>query len=209
MSIFLVRHGESLGNRDRIIQPESIALSPLGERQAELLAARFASLDVARVLCSDLVRARMTAAPLVARTGATLVLSPLLRERNFGRLRGTPYSELTCDPFAPDYVPDGGESWPVFHERVAQAFQQIATMRREAEGNLVVVTHGLVLGALLERHVPAAIHAHGALSSAPANTSVTQLSAEPPYPPTLLHCCLHLTELASTDDDGGAGKGPV
>jgi probable phosphoglycerate mutase len=191
MSILLVRHGETPSNRDRVMQVESTPLSPLGMRQAELLASRLRGLGVARVLCSDLERARMTAGPLVRSTGATLVLSPLLRERDFGDLRGTPYSALTCDPFAPDYEPPGGESWPAFYARVAQAFELVCAVRGELAGNLVVITHGLLLRALIQEHVPWPEHA-GERPQQFLNTSVTRLSAQAPYAPTLVNCCAHL-----------------
>jgi probable phosphoglycerate mutase len=193
MGILLVRHGETPSNRDRIMQVESTPLSPVGARQAELLAPRLARLGVARILCSDLERARATAAPLSRLTGAELVLTELLRERDFGALRGTPYSALTCDPFAPDFVPPGGESWPVFHARVAEAFTLLSEMRRGLTGNLVVITHGLVLRALVERHLPWPEGA-GERPHLFFNTSVTVLSAEQPHAPTLVNCCAHLTQ---------------
>jgi 2,3-bisphosphoglycerate-dependent phosphoglycerate mutase len=191
MAIFLVRHGETPSNRDRIMQVESTPLSELGSSQAERLAPRLAARGVAQILCSDLLRARMTAAPLARLTQTELTLSPLLRERDFGQVRGLPYAQLTCDPFAPDYVPPGGESWAVFHARVAAAFALVCSARRALAGNLVVITHGLVLQALVERHLswPSELGPRPRLFS---NTGVTELSAEPPYTPSLGDCCAHL-----------------
>lgn len=193
MSILLVRHGETESNRDRIMQVASTPLSATGLRQAALLAPRLAQLGVARILCSDLARARATAEPLVRLSGAELVLTELLRERDFGDLRGTPYSALSSDPFAPDFVPPGGESWAVFHERVAQAFALITEARRGLSSNLVVITHGLVLRALLQRHLSWQ-EDEGATPRQFLNTSVTVLSAEPPHTPSLLNCCAHLAQ---------------
>jgi probable phosphoglycerate mutase len=112
--------------------------------------------------------------------------SPLLQERNFGDLRGMPYVELTEDPFGPDFVPPNGEDWPRFHARVAEAFAFIVSRRRAVNGTLVVVTHGLVCRALVDRHalVPEGI-------SVPAtfdNTSVTYA----PHAVTLINCTRHL-----------------
>jgi len=45
-----------------------------------------------------------------------------LRERNLGDHRGTALSELDVDVFAAGYHPPGGESWPMFHARVEQAW---------------------------------------------------------------------------------------
>ena len=54
--------------------------------------------------------------------GAPLTFDPLLHERNFGDIRGTPYASLGFDMFAPDYAPPNGETWEVFHTRVDRAW---------------------------------------------------------------------------------------
>ena len=143
MAILLIRHGETAANAARVVQRPDVPLSERGVRQAAQLAERLFGLGFAHVLSSDLLRARMTAAPLAAH-GVVIEETPLLQERNFGDLRGTPYAELTEDPFAPDYMPPGGESVAAFHRRVAQAFALIVERRRSLSGALVVVTHGLV-----------------------------------------------------------------
>ena len=198
MSILLIRHGETAGNAARIMQRPDIPLNARGIRQAAQLAERLLALGFAHVLCSDLVRARMTAAPLAAR-GHAIEETPLLQERNFGDLRGTPYAELTEDPFAPGFVPPGGESVEVFHRRVAQAFALIVERRRALAGALVVVTHGLLCEALVRNHVRAA-----ALPDQFANTGVTVIDPDPPFEARLVNCTQHL--VAELEDAGG---GPV
>src|ERR1700681_2198701 len=105
MTILLVRHGETAGNASRILQRPDVPLNERGLRQADLLAQRLLDHGFAHIVCSDLFRARMTAAPLAARSGIAIEESPLLQERNFGDLRGMPYAELTEDPFGPDFLP--------------------------------------------------------------------------------------------------------
>ncbi|HEX3481396.1 MAG TPA: histidine phosphatase family protein, partial [Kofleriaceae bacterium] len=195
MSILLIRHGETAANVARIMQRPDVPLSARGIRQAAQLAERLLALGFAHVLCSDLVRARMTAAPLAAR-GHAIEETPLLQERNFGDLRGTPYAELTEDPFAPGFVPPGGESVDVFHARVAQAFALIVERRRALSGALVVVTHGLVCGALARNHARAA-----ALPDQFANAGITVLDPDPPFVARLVNCTQHL--VAELDDAGG------
>src|ERR1700737_4972142 len=99
MTILVVRHGETDGNAGRILQRPDVPLNERGMRQAEQLARRLLAHGFVRIVCSDLLRARMTAAPLSARSGIAIEESPLLQERNFGDLRGMPYAELTQDPF--------------------------------------------------------------------------------------------------------------
>jgi probable phosphoglycerate mutase len=203
MSILLVRHGETAGNAARVLQRADVPLNDRGQRQADLLSERLCSLGFAHVLCSDLPRARMTAAPLLARSGLRVEETALLQERNFGDLRGTPYEQLLSNPFAPEFIPPGGESWDAFHDRVAAAFALIAARRRELHGHLVVVTHGLVCRAILHRHAQLG---HG--RNPPErfdNASLTVLDADPPHATRLINCTEHLTtDLSPTRETGAA-----
>src|ERR1041385_8706979 len=64
VAIFLVRHGETIGNAARIVQLPDAPLSPAGILQADALARRLASAGIVRIRTSDLMRARTTAAAL-------------------------------------------------------------------------------------------------------------------------------------------------
>ena len=201
MTILIVRHGETDGNAQRILQRADVPLNQRGMHQAELLARRLHAHGFVHILCSDLVRARMTAAPLAALSGIAVEESPLLQERNFGDLRGMPYAALPEDPFGPDVAPPNGEDWPTFHTRVAEAFAFVVRRRRGVNGTLVVVTHGLVCSALAERHLrlPDGVMAPERFD----NTSVTVLHEDPPHGISLMNCTRHLA--ASVEADRTAG----
>jgi probable phosphoglycerate mutase len=201
MSILLVRHGETDGNAARIIQRADVPLNERGVRQAEQLAGRLFAHGFVRIICSDLLRARMTAAPLADRSGIAIEESPLLQERNFGDLRGVPYAELTENPFGPDFVPPNGEDLPTFHARVADAFALIVSRRRSVNGTLVVVTHGLVCRALVGRHamLPEGVVAPERFD----NASLTALHEDAPHEATLINCTRHLATTIEMDRDGG------
>jgi broad specificity phosphatase PhoE len=191
MSIVLVRHGETAGNASRVLQLAETPLNERGLRQAARLAERLADFGVTQIVCSDFLRARMTAEPIARRLGLEVETTPLLQERNFGDLRGTPYSMVNGNPFAPDFVPPNGESWAMFYERVERAFAYVSALRAKlTRGHLLVVTHGLVCRAILGRHVewteplppPERLH----------NTSVTILDPIAPFGVRLTNCCVHL-----------------
>jgi probable phosphoglycerate mutase len=202
MTILIVRHGETDGNAQRTLQRADVPLNARGMRQADLLAQRLCAEKFVHILCSDLPRARMTAAPLAALTGMTVEESPLLQERNFGDLRGTPYDALGYDPFGLDVAPPNGEDWRMFHARVAEAFVFIVGRRRSVGGTLVVVTHGLVCRALVDRH---ARLPDGVVSPERYdNTSITVLHEDVPHGVSLLNCTRHL--VASSDMDRAGGK---
>jgi probable phosphoglycerate mutase len=200
MTILLVRHGETDGNAARVLQRPDVPLNDRGLRQAEQLARRLSALGFARILCSDLLRARMTAAPLAARSGVAIEESPLLQERNFGDLRGMAYAALSEDPFGPDVRPPNGEDWSTFHARVADAFAFIVSRRRS--GTLVVVTHGLVCRALVERH--ALLPEGMAVPERFDNTSITVMHEDAPHRVSLLNCTRHLMTSLEADRNGGA-----
>jgi broad specificity phosphatase PhoE len=202
MTILLVRHGETDGNAARVLQRPEVPLNERGMRQAEQLAQRLSAHGFVHIVCSDLLRARMTAAPLAARAGIEIEESPLLQERNFGDLRGMPYAALNEDPFGPDVAPPNGEDWPTFHVRVADAFAFVVRRRRSLNGNLVVITHGLVCGAVVARH--AAVPAGAAVPERFDNTSITVLHEDAPHAVSLLNCTRHLATSAELGRTGGA-----
>jgi probable phosphoglycerate mutase len=72
---------------------------------------------------------------------------------------------------------------------VATAFHALSERRRALAGNLVVITHGLVLRSMFEFMVP-----RGSLAVPTGfdNTSVSILDAAAPHAATLINCVRHL-----------------
>jgi probable phosphoglycerate mutase len=203
--ILLVRHGETASNAARVVQTPEIPLSPRGILQAERLGKRLASLSVARILSSDLSRALETAQRVQAASGGELALEPLLQERNFGDVRGTPYSELGVDLFAPDFAPPGGESWEEFHQRVDAAWARVRAVAAQTQGNLAVVTHGLVCYSFALRHLelPGGVQAELGMP----NTGLCLIESAPPFRVSVWGCTAHLEEAAV--EEAAAAAGPV
>ena len=190
MSIILVRHGETPLNAARVMQPPSTGLSARGLAQANRVAARLHSMNPRGLISSDMPRAWQTAEQIASLTGLKPQSSPLLRERNFGDLRGLPYDSLGFDPLTMEEAPANGESKQAFEQRVVQAFEEILIRRAKLQGDLVVVTHGLWIKAMLSDlcsrfgglEVPHRI----------GNTAVTVLSQDPPHLTGLVNCTRHL-----------------
>lgn len=153
MSIYLIRHGQTNGNSDRIIQTPDTPLSELGQQQAKQLAQRFQNIPITKVICSDYLRTQQTAAPLHALNQSSFSLHPLLRERNFGDLRGKAYDDIDTDFFAEGYAPPNGETHQQFVERVNFAWEFILTSYHNTSGSLIVMTHGLVLREVIKQHL--------------------------------------------------------
>ena len=200
MTLLLIRHGETELNAGRVVQFPDTPLGANGIAQALRLAQYLATRDIGLVLSSDYRRARMTAASVIAHTGAPLVEHESLRERNFGDFRGSAYAEHGIDIMAHDVMPPNGEGWAEFHARVDRAWQLIQEHAARVTGDLVVVTHGLVLRSIFERKLDL-----GTLAVAPDlvvhNTSVTLVERGAPWRVQQLASITHL--------DDGAREGGV
>lgn len=197
MPIVIVRHGETALNAARVLQP---ADTPLGERgfaQARAVAARLADAGIVHILSSDLPRALQTAEAIAATTGAAIETTPLLHERNFGDLRGKPYDTIGFDPLTMQGSPPGGESVAQFLARVDTAFALVVQRRAALAGTLAVVTHGLVVKAMIERHL--ALGDGLVLPERIRNTSVTVCGPAAPHGATLIDCVRHLEADAADD----------
>ncbi len=190
MAVFLVRHAETDANAARIVQTPDAPLSARGREQAERLAVRLARAGVAAIVASDLRRAVETARVVQRATGAPITFDPGLRERDYGDVRGTPYAGLDVDIFAPDYEPPGGETWAAFHDRVDRAWERLRALAARTPGNLAVVTHGLVCGAVVDRHC--VLPAVATIPLTRANTAVTIVDGTPPSVVRVLDCVAHL-----------------
>jgi len=156
-TILLIRHGETDGNRTRTVQVPSTPLSEKGLHQASLLALRLAPAPLCRLLSSDLARAHMTAEAIARlKPELTIEVEPGLAERNFGDWRGQKYDALKArgiEVMGKDGAPPNGETWEVFHARVAEVWGRMAQLAEGAEGPIALVCHGLTARSILTHHV--------------------------------------------------------
>lgn len=150
MELFIVRHGETDYNRNRVMQGYGeVPLNDRGIRQSTLLAHRLCDEKLDRIVCSDLRRAVMTGCIVASHTGVSMDYDPALRERNTGTLAGQSY-DVAPRFFTDDtFVPPEGEGLIEFRARVRRAFEALAADTRNAEKRIAVITHGLVCHAFV------------------------------------------------------------
>lgn len=174
-ALYLVRHGESTWNVARRVQGRSArsSLTPLGLRQADAAAAVLADLGAVRLLTSDALRARQTAAVIARRLGLHARPTALLRERCWGVLEGRGLAEADeADARLRDHqAVRGGESRAEVRDRLTRLVEDLGP----EVGPVVLVTHGDVIGEALRAW-------GGALRpvTLPRNGSVTRLDRPPP-----------------------------
>lgn len=197
MTLLLIRHGETEFNAGRVVQFPHTPLGATGRAQADLLGRRLtAQHRIGLVLTSDYTRARQTAGSVVAHTGAPMREHESLRERNLGDHRGTAYADLgDLDLFADGYHPPNGESWEQFHARVDRAWNLIQELLPSVDGDLAVVTHGLVLRSLFQRKVHTGDYVIENDMVVP-NTSVTLVERKAPWRVLDLASTTHLDDVA-------------
>ena len=160
---FLVRHGATEWNaRGRIQGQSDPPLNEAGTLQARRLGVRLASVPFAEARCSDLRRCSETAARiLLGRNDVRLQEMPELREKNFGAWEGLTFRQVEArfpDPYRtwtragdPSFAPPGGESDLQLYSRADTVVDRLQEARTDSDGNLLVVTHGGMLRALIAR----------------------------------------------------------
>jgi broad specificity phosphatase PhoE len=156
---YLIRHGETAGNRIRRVQRYNTALSRLGRSQAQLLATRLeAERPLSALYTSDLLRARQTAAVIGRRIGLTPAQDTRLRELDAGDWKGALDDDIearTGNQVSRWMAAGGlerlpgetGESTADVHARVNAAFKEIVS--RHLGGKVAVVSHSWALSLLL------------------------------------------------------------
>ena len=156
---FLVRHGQTEWNRIGRAQGQSDPpLNQEGEGQAEAVAVRLAPVHFEAAYSSDLLRAADTAGPIMRGRDVPIVLRRDLREKNFGEWEGMTwedlqhrYPDMLEDLFdeKPAFAPPGGESDLDLLDRVTAAVARIAGRQAGTDGNILVVSHGGTLRAMM------------------------------------------------------------
>lgn len=141
-NLYLVRHGHTLWDDDRRLKGQvDVPLSRLGERQASEAAAYFRGAEIAAVYASTLRRTQMAAARIAA--GNSVLISPLLDERNFGLWQGMAADQIGGERAARqiDWAapPPLGEAVEVSVAR-AQLFLDLVAHGYVGQ-NVVAVTH--------------------------------------------------------------------
>ncbi len=150
MNIILIRHGESQGNKDKVIQGHIChGLSDLGKTQAELLGEFLKEKTLTAIYSSDLTRAIQTAEPTAKKQNLKISLDENLREACFGKWEGLTEEEVKIkypdeySAWSKDYFirPHWFESFYNHQNRVKKALEKILA-KENKDATVAVFTHG-------------------------------------------------------------------
>lgn len=184
-TIYLIRHGESLGNlQKRFLGHTDWDLTELGHRQAACTAALFDGVHVDAVVSSDLLRAYHTALPVAEAKGLTVQTDVGFREIFAGDWERKTFDELV-ERYPESYRvwrtdigrahPDGGESVLQLHERVYAALCR--TVEAHPNETVVIALHATPIRVLLTGFAGRPIEEAGQVPWV-SNASVTKLRWE-------------------------------
>ena len=155
--IYLIRHGQTKLNKDRVLQGRSDEpLNDIGRKQAEEARDWFRSegINIDRVWSSPLRRATQTAR-IIAGEDVPLVTDDRLLEMDYGPYEGT--SLLAPPPeiltFFSDFVnnpaPEGMESLEHVTQRLGGFIEELKGKVRDDE-NILISTHAIAMKGALE-----------------------------------------------------------
>ena len=103
MKIYLVRHPETIANRDGIVYGwMDYPYTEVGQEMARRIPSYFRGLEIDAVYSSPLGRARRLAEGIGQETGRSVQTDDRLKEMNFGVLEGT---------FSTSWIRASGRSW--------------------------------------------------------------------------------------------------
>ncbi|KAL3201637.1 hypothetical protein MRX96_042887 [Rhipicephalus microplus] len=138
-ALTLVRHGETLHNKDNVIQGQlDVPLSTIGLEQAELLGKHLQQQRFTHVYSSDLSRAKQTAQSILEKNQVTpgpIVEDQRLRERKFGTVEGRSFGYLKeasnkANQSVSSYTPPGAETLDQVRKRAVAFFDDLCQLLR-------------------------------------------------------------------------------
>ena len=156
--VWLIRHGESEGNRGGLLQGQKdYPLSARGRQQVVRLAERLRAVRFAALYSSDLTRALDTARGVAETTALAPIIDARLREIDVGTWSGlTPAQAHASHPeeYAnwqrrrdPTHRRGGGESYLDLQQRIVPTVTEIA--QRHPGQRVLIIAHGGSINAYL------------------------------------------------------------
>ena len=140
-------------NLKGFVQNANTPLNASGKNQATLLHKALNKRNISKVLSSDFTRAEQTIKKFAQEKNIPCIWSATLRERDFGELKGMFYKDINkTEVFEENFSPPGGEDLKEFKTRVDYAWDEIIEAGNSLSGELVIITHGLIIKDLLKRN---------------------------------------------------------
>ncbi len=199
-TIFFIRHGESVGNRDGLIcGTHDSPLTETGRIQADLAGKFLKTAAIDRIVSSDLLRAKETAEIINGHIDVPLSFDSRIRERACGIFDGKQYSEVKDNqhwsPFLEryDYKVEGGESLDEVFKRSTGFLKDL--VNENSGERILLSSHGGILWVMVPFVLGYSIKEHkGTIGMDNCGMSVFSWDGE--FALERLNCTAHLGDLA-------------
>ena len=160
MEIYIVRHGETIWNKNRLLQGSTdIELSQKGIDLAKITGKKLKSIHFDKIYSSPLSRAYTTAELIRGNRDIEIIKDDRLRELSFGSNEGKNSLEMQADennPFRfffsqPElYVaPEDGETLEHICERAKSFLKEVVEPQTDEVERIMIVAHGAMNKALM------------------------------------------------------------
>lgn len=204
----LVRHGQTTANVAGTLAGRGEA--PLTERglaEARALGARLAQVDLAAAVVSPMARTRATAEALLAdRPGVEVHVDEGVAEVDYGQWTGASLADLATDPlWAQVQHHPAAVTFPDGESMAAMSARAVETVRRwcrRVDGNVLVVSHGDVIKAILADALGMHLDTFQRIVVHPSSLSVVRYSDLRPFVERLNDCGDGLDDLTSPPPAG-------
>lgn len=160
MRLIFTRHGESEANLQRIISNRDLPhkLTEIGQVQANALTDRLATLEVAAIYASPILRAQQTASIVAEKVGLSIHTADPLREFDCGVMEGRDDEEAwkahdavveAWDKGDYFYHIPGGENFNDIRARFVPFVEGLVEEYAQSDGDIVLISHGSMLQQML------------------------------------------------------------
>lgn len=180
--IYFVRHGQSIANKQGIIQGHAeFPLSELGEQQVKLVGNWFSDMRLTTILTSDLQRARYTAQAIEkGQNGNDVVFQaePLVREVGLGPLEGktrAQMAELFPEMKSEALLTSGIKGTETVDQITRRCEQLTEQLTAASSGNIAVVSHGGFISIYLMYLIAGAVWDQANRPFVIGNTGITKV----------------------------------
>ncbi len=155
MTIYFVRHGESVNNLAKKYQGPEVLLSENGETQAKFVGERFQNIQIDRLLSSTYIRTQQTAQAISEVTGKEIeLLDTLIERKRPSSFSNRPYDDPELEKIRelidshpdPDHHHSDEEN---FFDVKKRAEAVIKFLESCPEQSIAVVSHGIFIQTIL------------------------------------------------------------
>lgn len=155
-TIYLVRHGETVGNQQNFHQFPETPLTDIGLFQAERLAHRFKKIEVEQILVSSYKRTQQTAKIIAQNIGLAPKTKKIFREYTWpkeilGKMYEDPQAKVVreqviANQLDPTWHYSDEENLHEFNQRVQKAQRYLTAQSAE---KTLVVSHGMFISTFI------------------------------------------------------------